>query len=176
MKQQNSFPKRLQPKQIWMVAALAATAISLSACATQKPSGALANNGMNAAGVGYVKPGTSSDFSQNVGNRVLFPTDSSTLTPEAKAILRAQAKWLQQYPHYIVTIEGHADERGTREYNLGLGARRAMAVKNFLVSQGIAAHRIKTISYGKERPVATCDNISCWAQNRRAVTAISGTG
>ena len=168
------------PKTVWAATALMTAALLVSGCASQKPGGALAGNGvgngMRAAGVGYAKPGSSGDFSQNVGNRVLFTTDSTSLTAEAKSILQAQARWLRQYPNYVVTVEGHADERGTREYNLGLAARRAMTVKNFLIRQGISAQRIKTISYGKERPVATCDNISCWSQNRRAVTALSGAG
>jgi peptidoglycan-associated lipoprotein len=100
--------------------------------------------------------------------------DSSALTGEAQGILRNQARWLNQYPQYRVTIEGHADERGTREYNLALGARRAMSVRSFLASQGVSAGRIKTVSYGKERPIAVCDDISCWSQNRRAQTVLNG--
>jgi peptidoglycan-associated lipoprotein len=90
--------------------------------------------------------------------------------------LAKQAQWLNRYGKYAVTVEGHADERGTREYNLALGARRAAATRDFLVSQGVAANRIRTISYGKERPVATCDDPSCWSQNRRAVTVLNGAG
>jgi peptidoglycan-associated lipoprotein len=94
----------------------------------------------------------------------------SALTGEAQGILTNQARWLNQYSQYSVTIEGHADERGTREYNIALGARRAMAVRSFLAHQGVAAARIRTISYGKERPIAVCDDASCWTQNRRAQT------
>jgi peptidoglycan-associated lipoprotein len=104
---------------------------------------------------------------------VHFEVDSSALTGEAQGILRNQARWLNQYSQYTVTVEGHADERGTREYNLALGARRAIAVKNFLAQQGVNAARMRTISYGKERPVATCDDISCWSQNRRAQTVLN---
>jgi peptidoglycan-associated lipoprotein len=94
------------------------------------------------------------------------------LTGEAQGILRNQARWLNQYPQYTITIQGHADERGTREYNLALGARRATSVRSFLASQGVAS-RMRTVSYGKERPVATCDDISCWSQNRRAQTVLN---
>ncbi len=90
--------------------------------------------------------------------------------------LDRQAQWLAQYPNYAITVEGHADERGTREYNLALGARRAAATKDYLASRGVPAQRMKTISYGKERPVAVCDDISCWSQNRRAVTVLGGAG
>ena len=109
----------------------------------------------------------------NVGDRVFFETDSSELTTQSRATLDKQAQWLNTYSQYSqFTVEGHADERGTREYNIALGARRAQAVRNYLVSRGIAANRIRTISYGKERPVAVCDDISCWSQNRRAVTVL----
>jgi peptidoglycan-associated lipoprotein len=124
-------------------------------------------------GEGPISPGTSRDFAVNVGDVVRFTVDSSSLTGEAQNILRGQARWLKQYPSYGVTIEGHADERGTREYNLALGAQRATAVKRFLAQSGVSAGRIKTISYGKERPIATCDDISCWSQNRRAQTVLN---
>ena len=110
----------------------------------------------------------------NVGDRVFFESDSSELTAQAQATLDKQARWLQQYTRYSFTVEGHADERGTREYNFALGARRAEATKNYLAAKGISASRMKTTSYGKERPVAVCDDVSCWSQNRRAVTVLSG--
>jgi peptidoglycan-associated lipoprotein len=122
---------------------------------------------------GSVTPGTHRDFAVNVGDIVYFTTDSSELTPEATAILQKQAMWLQQYSQYTITIEGHADERGTREYNIALGARRATTVRNFLAQNGVNGARIRTISYGKERPVAVCDDISCWSQNRRAQTVLN---
>ena len=135
------------------------------------------------AGASGVAPGSASDptsvayFRQSVGDRVLFLVDQSTLTPEGRAVLSAQAQWLQQNPQYAVTIEGHADEQGTREYNLALGARRAAAAQEFLVSQGIASTRINTVSYGKERPLEICSDEACYAQNRRAVTVLaSGAG
>jgi len=122
---------------------------------------------------GSVTPGTHRDFAVNVGDIVYFTTDSSELTPEATATLQKQAVWLQQYSQYTITIEGHADERGTREYNIALGARRATTVRNFLAQNGVNGARIRTISYGKERPVAVCDDISCWSQNRRAQTVLN---
>jgi peptidoglycan-associated lipoprotein len=122
---------------------------------------------------GEVTPGTNRDFSVNVGDIVYFTTDSTDLTPEASTTLQKQAQWLQHYPQYTITIEGHADERGTREYNIALGARRATAVRNFLAQNGINGSRIRTISYGKERPVAVCNDISCWSQNRRAQTVLN---
>ena len=101
-------------------------------------------------------------------------TDSTELTSTGQATLDKQATWLNQYARYTFTIEGHADERGTREYNFALGARRAETTKNYLIAKGVSAARIKTISYGKERPVAVCNDISCWSQNRRAVTVLAG--
>ena len=112
-------------------------------------------------------------FTTNVGDRVFFMVDQSTITEESATTLQQQADWLRAYPEFTVTIEGHADEQGTREYNLALGARRAGSVKDFLVNQGIAQHRILTVTYGKERPVAACSNESCWSQNRRAVTLVN---
>ena len=137
-----------------------------------------ANGGAGGAGgAGYGKygstaPGTPGDFAQNVGDRVFFDTDQTELSAANQATLDKQSRWLAQYPRYAFTIEGNADERGTREYNFALGAQRAEAVKQYLVAKGIAASRIKTISYGKERPVAVCNDISCWSQNRRAVTVL----
>ena len=117
-------------------------------------------------------PGSQQDFVVNVGDRVFFDTDSSELSDQARATLDKQAQWLNNYNRYSFTIEGHADERGTREYNIALGARRAETVREYLISRGVAAARMRTISYGKERPVALCNDISCWSQNRRAVTVL----
>jgi peptidoglycan-associated lipoprotein len=122
---------------------------------------------------GAATPGSQQDFIVNVGDRVFFETDSSELTPQSRATLDKQAQWLNQYANYAFTVEGHADERGTREYNIALGARRAQTVREYLVSRGIHAQRMHTISYGKERPVAVCNDISCWSQNRRAVTVLN---
>ena len=120
-------------------------------------------------------PGSQQDFVVNVGDRVFFETDSSELTEQARATLDKQAQWLNNYNRNAFTIEGHADERGTREYNIALGARRAQTVREYLTSRGIAAARMRTISYGKERPVAVCDDISCWSQNRRSVTVLNAS-
>ena len=119
-------------------------------------------------------PGSERDFIVNVGDRVHFIVDQSTLTPEAQETLRRQAAWLRQYPGVAVQIEGHSDERGTREYNIALSARRASATQQFLIQQGVQPSRLSTVAYGKERPVALCDAESCWNQNRRAVTVITG--
>jgi len=120
------------------------------------------------------RPGTVEDFQVNVGDRIYFLEDQSTLTAEAQETLRKQAAWLRQYPSVTVQVEGHADERGTREYNIALSARRATATREFLIAQGISGKRIASIAYGKERPVAMCDAEQCWSQNRRAVTVITG--
>ena len=130
------------------------------------------NGGVGNLGPGQAAPGTQQEFLVTVGDRVFFTTDSSVLTNEAKVTLDKQATWLARYPKYRVLIEGHADERGTREYNIALGARRGSAVVNYLVSRGVNSNRISTKSFGKERPVAVCNDISCWSQNRRAVTVL----
>jgi len=118
-------------------------------------------------------PASVAYFNEAVGDRVLFVVDQSTLSPQAIEILNGQANWLLQYTDRTVTIEGHADEQGTREYNLALGARRASAVQNYLVSRGVADNRIKTITYGKERPIEICSDESCWSKNRRGVTVVN---
>ena len=149
------------------LAAVLVAALAISACAKNNAEEAQAN----AAGV--ATPGSQQDFVVNVGDRVFFETDSSELTPQSRATLDKQAQWLTNYANYTqFTVEGHADERGTREYNLALGARRAQTVRDYLISRGIQGNRMRTISYGKERPVAVCNDISCWSQNRRAVTVL----
>ncbi|MCA1952874.1 MAG: peptidoglycan-associated lipoprotein Pal [Hyphomicrobiales bacterium] len=125
---------------------------------------------------GAATPGSVQDFTVNVGDRIFFDSDSSEINAAGQATLDKQAQWLQRYPRYSFTLEGHADERGTREYNFALGARRAEAAKNYLIARGIGANRIRTVSFGKERPVAVCNDISCWSQNRRAVTVLAGAG
>ncbi|QDY99963.1 peptidoglycan-associated lipoprotein Pal [Nitratireductor mangrovi] len=146
-------------------------ALAVAGCASKK----IPNNPAD-LGLGAATPGSAQDFTVNVGDRIFFDTDSSLIRADAQATLAKQAQWLGQYGSYAITIEGHADERGTREYNLALGARRAAATRDFLVARGVASNRIKTITYGKERPVAVCDDISCWSQNRRAVTVLNGAG
>jgi len=152
---------------VGMAAALIA-GFALSACAS-KP----AEDSLAAAGV--ATPGSQQDFVVNVGDRVFFEVDSSELTMQARATLDKQAQWLQNYGNYAFTLEGHADERGTREYNIALGARRAQSVRDYLASRGISPQRMRTVSFGKERPVAICNDISCWSQNRRTVTVLGVT-
>lgn len=120
-----------------------------------------------------IVPGSAEDLRVNVGDTVHFDYDKFDLRDSDRTTLQKQAQWLQQYPSVRVTVEGHCDERGTREYNLALGARRANAVKEYLVSLGVSAARVDTISYGKERPVCTESSEDCWAQNRRGVTTIT---
>src|SRR6476660_10418591 len=131
-------------------AAILVAALAVSACAKS-------GEDAQANAAGQASPGSQQDFIVNVGDRVFFESDSSELTPQARATLDKQAQWLQQYANYTFTIEGHADERGTREYNIALGARRAQNVRNYLASRGIQANRMRTVSYGKERPVAVCN-------------------
>lgn len=168
-----------------IVLALAA-ALSVSAC-SKKPSTSL-DAGLGAGGGagfeegvgsgklarGQAAPGSTEDFQQNVGDRVLFANDQSTLSDEGRNTLMMQAKWMKQYPDVTVQVEGHADERGTREYNISLSARRATTVRAFLISQGVKQSRIASIAYGKERPASVCDTEECWSQNRRSVTVITG--
>ena len=118
-------------------------------------------------------PGTVQDFVINIGERIYFATDSYDVTPDAQAVLAAQAQWLNRYPAVRVRIEGNADERGTREYNLALGARRANAVREVLIAQGVTGSRIESLSYGKERPIDPGDGEDSWAKNRNARTAIT---
>ena len=119
-------------------------------------------------------PASPAHFQQVVGDRVFFAVDQSTLSAEAQAILQAQANWLLANTDYVATIEGHADEQGTREYNLALGDRRANAVREFLMSRGIAGSRLSTVSFGKERPIEICSDEACYSQNRRSVTVLVG--
>ena len=149
------------------VAALVA-ALAIASCAS-KP------GDLQTGVVSSAAPGSQQDFVVNVGDRVFFESDSSDLTLQARATLDKQAQWLATYNRYAFTVEGHADERGTREYNIALGARRAQAVRDYLIARGVEAARMRTISYGKERPVAVCNDISCWSQNRRAVTVLNAS-
>ena len=119
-----------------------------------------------------VAPGSVGDFRQNVGDRIFFDTDGSTVREDGRQTLNRQAEWLKKYPNYQITIEGHCDERGTREYNLALGERRANAGRQYLIAQGIPAARLKTVSYGKERPDPVGSDEAAWSRNRRAVTAL----
>ncbi len=158
------------------VAVALVASLAIAGCASKKNNVPNSASELGLGGAGSATPGSSQDFTVNVGDRIFFDTDSSAIRADAQQTLSRQAQWLQQYSNYAITVEGHADERGTREYNLALGARRAAATRDFLASRGVPANRIRTISYGKERPVAVCDDISCWSQNRRAVTVLGGAG
>jgi peptidoglycan-associated lipoprotein len=149
------------------LAAALALALGAAACSSGQTTQSLATG--EAA-----TPGSARDFALNVGDRVFFDSDSTELTSTAVATLDRQAQWLARYPRHTFLIEGHADERGTREYNFSLGASRSQVVRDYLASRGISPGRMRTVSYGKERPVAVCNDISCWSQNRRAVTVIDG--
>ena len=156
--------------------AVAGALATLAACSSTPPEGA---GGPGVGGPGGISssrfgPGSQQDLAQTAGDRVFFEYDHSDISSEAQEILRRQAAWLKRYPNVGVTIEGHTDERGTREYNLALGERRAQAVKNVLVALGIPASRMQTISYGKERPEVPHSDESSYAQNRRGVTVVNG--
>lgn len=160
---------------------LAIAVLILAGCTTKPP---IAANGSPPTPVAQslaptsitssIIPGSAQDFKVNVGDTVHFALNRYNVEEVDKATLEKQAAWLERYPNVKVTINGHCDERGTREYNLALGARRANAVKEYLISQGVASGRVETVSYGKERPICTESNDNCWSQNRRAVTAIAG--
>jgi len=164
----------------YLTRALVLTSIlALSACARNAPfedGSAIdlkAAGGMNQGAAGAADPTSPVYFQQSIGDRVLFAVDQSTLSPEARATLDAQAAWLSTNADYNAIIEGHADEQGTREYNLALGARRANAVREYLQQRGIPASRLQTVSYGKERPIEVCSDEACYSKNRRAVTVIA---
>lgn len=151
----------------------AGAALTLAACGDEAPAPD-ANAGAAPASAATIDTASVAYFQQSVGDRVFFDTDSAAISALAQQTLARQATWLNQNPGVNVVIEGHADERGTREYNLALGARRANSARAFLVSQGIAASRLRTVSYGKERPEAACSAANCWAQNRRSVSVLAG--
>lgn len=166
----------LLPKALLLVAAL-----GLAACNNPDRFGDAGAGGLGGPGSGIDttglgdpnNPASIAFFNQRVGDRVLFAVDQSSISPEGRTILAGQAQWLQTNSDYAIIIEGHADEQGTREYNLALGARRAAAVQDYLISQGVSGSRMRTISYGKERPIEVCSDESCYSRNRRAVTVLS---
>ncbi|TMJ34187.1 MAG: peptidoglycan-associated lipoprotein Pal [Alphaproteobacteria bacterium] len=143
--------------------------LALAACSKKNTPNLEANNGLGQSAV----PGSEGQFKTEVGDTVYYLVDQSTLTPEGKETLRKQAAWLRQYSDVMIQVEGHADERGTREYNISLSARRATTTREFLIAQGVEKNRISTIAYGKERPAALCDAEECWSKNRRTVTVIT---
>ena len=148
---------------------LAVAGLTLAGCASTTDTGSTTTSTTASSASGSASP---QYLVQNVGDRVFFATDQSSLDGSARATLRNQAQWLAQNGELRIVIEGHADERGTRDYNLALGARRANAVRDFLISEGVNGSRLQTISYGKERPVSLCSEESCWSKNRRAVATI----
>ena len=154
-------------------AAMACCVLALAACSKKTTIDEGGGGGGPGIGDG-AGPGTVREFQTEVGDVVYYLVDQSTLTPEGQETLRRQATWLQQYSAVTIQVEGHADERGTREYNIALSARRATTTRNFLISQGLPGNRISSIAFGKERPAALCDAESCWSQNRRTVTVITG--
>lgn len=163
------------PKVLMLTAALALSACNnpdrFGAGGAGGPGGA---GGIDTASLGDPNnPNSPAYFAQTIGDKVLFAVDQHSLTFEAQQVLTAQAVWMNQHPEYTAIVEGHADEQGTREYNLALGARRATAVQEFLIAQGVASGRLRTVSYGKERPLAVCSEEACYAQNRRAVTVLA---
>ncbi len=159
-------------------AALLSAMLVLAAC-SQNPfdrfggSGSGNGSGTNGVSTSALDPSSPAYFSETIGDRVLFEVDQSTLTATAQSTLAQQARWLQDNGTYTAIIEGHADEQGTREYNLALGARRASAARDYLVANGVADNRLRTVTYGKERPLEVCSSEDCYAKNRRAVTVIS---
>ena len=168
---------KLTGKIVLLVAGLA-----LAACTNPGRFGNEAGGGAGAGGIGSgaIVPGSANDptstayFNQTVGDRVLFAVDQSDINPEGQVVLDGQATWLLTNTDFTAVIEGHADEQGTREYNVALGARRANAVREYLISRGVAGNRLRTVSYGKERPIEICSNEACYAKNRRAVTVLAG--
>lgn len=149
--------------------------LGLAACSNSPwdDSGAGGAGGLGSIG-SNLDPASPAYFQETIGDRVLFLVDQSTLNPAAETILQGQARWLTANPDYTVTIQGHADEQGTRIYNLALGERRANSAREYLISQGISSSRIQVVSYGKERPLEICSAESCYAKNRRAVTVLAG--
>ena len=152
-------------------------ALFVAGCSTPKPTNEapppMASAPTNSAPTSTIVPGSAEDLRVNVGDTVHFAYNQYNIEDNDKGTLQRQAAWLQKYPAIKVTVEGDCDERGTREYNLALGARRANAVKEYLVSLGVSSARVDTISYGKEHPICTESTEDCWAQNRRGVTTIS---
>ena len=160
----------------YLTKSAAILALLATAACTDTSGGLFGGGGsdVSGAGIGSIDESSLEYFQASIGSTVLFAVDQSSLSGETLATLNAQAAWLNANPTVSILIEGHADEQGTREYNIALGSKRASSVRDYLVSQGVADSRISIVSYGKERPIAVCSNASCWSQNRRAVTIVSG--
>jgi peptidoglycan-associated lipoprotein len=162
----------MNPRLLGALGAIALLAACSSDDASNAATGTGASGGVAGAGMGAARPGSQEDLVANVGDRVFFDTDSSQVRGDGRSILERQAAWLARYPQVTVFMEGHADERGTREYNLALGQRRANSARDLLVAGGVSGQRVQTISYGKDRPAALGSDEASWAQNRRAVTVV----
>jgi len=162
----------------YLAKTVAILALLATAACTDTSGGLFGGNSggsdVSGAGIGSIDETSLEYFQGSIGDTVLFEVDQSTLSGSAISVLNAQAGWLNANPTARVLVEGHADEQGTREYNIALGSKRASSVRDYLVSQGVADSRISIVSYGKERPIAVCSNVSCWSQNRRAVTVVNG--
>jgi peptidoglycan-associated lipoprotein len=171
-------PDSMTKISVGLCFATLSAALMLAGCSTPKPAAneapPVASAPSNTGPSSTVVPGSAEDLRVNVGDTVHFAFNEYNIEDNDKATLQRQAAWLQRYPAIRVTVEGDCDERGTREYNLALGARRANAVKEYLVSLGVSSARVETISYGKEHPVCSESTEDCWAQNRRGVTTITG--
>jgi peptidoglycan-associated lipoprotein len=157
--------------KIWI--AVCFSLFVLGGCSSKSGLGSLGGNASTTE-FGDISQSSIEYFTESVGDTILFEVNKSTLAPDTITNLQAQARWLEQNSSIPITIEGHADEQGTREYNLALGARRATSVRNFLVSQGISETRLSIVTYGKERPIEICSMEKCWSKNRRSVTVVSG--
>ena len=159
--------------KLFVKSTLMVAMLGLAACSQAGLGGNGASGQYGAGAGGNYDPASPEYFNQTIGDRVFFAVDQSNLSAEAIATLDQQANWLLSNPNYTAIIEGHADEQGTREYNLALGARRAASAQEYLISRGVAPNRLSTISYGKERPIEICSNDACYSRNRRAVTVIA---
>lgn len=167
------------------ILSLLAVLVILAGCSSTKDDATMSSEGdltssdrtavsstVDQTNVNGVVPGSQQDLVTNIGDRVFFALDQSDLSTEARTTVEKQAQWLKTYANVNVTVEGHADERGTREYNLALGERRATSVRNYLIANGVQPNRIQTISYGKERPAVMGNDDTSWAQNRRGVLVV----
>ena len=157
--------------KIWLF--VVSSLLILGGCSSKSGLGGLGSNDPS-DDFGDISESSLQYFTESIGDTILFEVNKSSLRPETITILEAQARWLEQNSAIPITIEGHADEQGTREYNLALGARRATSVRNYLVSQGISEARLSIVTYGKERPIEVCSMEKCWSRNRRSVTVVSG--
>ena len=158
------------------LSAFAALLLVAACSSTPKDNGGANNSGNGSSSASSIVPGSQQDLVANVGDRVFFDFNKWNIRADQRGTLDRQAEWLKRFPQVTITVEGNCDERGTREYNLALGAKRAAAAKNYLVAAGINPNRIETISYGKERPAVAGSNEEAWRQNRNAITVVKQPG